>query len=66
MDAQRRTRKAARQAHTRAVNSLDEAVSKEQPKKEIRRLVDILKCRIQDLTLELLMSHFRLICNFDF
>lgn len=49
MEGQRRIRKAARQAHTRAVNALDEAVSKGQPKKEIRRLIDILRCRIQDL-----------------
>ena len=42
-------RKAARQAQTRAINSLESAIRERLPKDELRRLVEILKSKVQDL-----------------
>ena len=49
MEVQRRLRKVARQAHTRAVHAVEDAIGARFSSAEIRRLVDILRSREDEL-----------------
>ena len=75
MEVQRRLRKVARQAHTRAVHAVENAVASRSSAVEVRRLADILKCRADELRViddaliaeepeESLESEYEAICNY--